>query len=136
VDSQLFHQPRRLMDSTEREEIKHMVEDAVTSTLNRVTLPICQVEGARLAQMESVVKQVRETVLGNGHVEGSLIWRQQKTEEAIEVLREILDRRGKEKDPFKTVVYYIVDKILPTLLTSAILGYIALQLALSNLVKP
>lgn len=137
------------MTAEEREEIKQMIEDAVTNTLNRSTLPICQVESKRMETLEKMMTRLNEIVVGNGHVEDSLLWfsRQAKQElealkkmdeqrgKDLETVKKIADRRGKERDWFSTFVYYLTDKILPSLITTGIIAFIAWQWALSHAVQ-
>lgn len=120
------------MSPEEKEEIKQMIEDSITSTLHRTTLPICTIESNKMETLETIVRQLKEIVVGNGHVEGSLLWESKQSKQEIEGIKKLIERRGKERDPFSIFVYYLTDKILPTLITTGLLAFIAYQYALSQ----
>jgi hypothetical protein len=123
------------MTQEERDEIRQMIEDAVASTLNRSTLPICQVESKRMETLEKMMTRLNEIVVGNGHVEDSLLWISRQNRQELEAVKKIADRRGKERDNFSIFIYYLTDKILPSLITTGILAFIYWQWALSHAVQ-
>lgn len=120
------------MTAEEKEEIKQMIEDSITSTLHRTTLPICAIESNKMETLETIVRQLKEIVVGNGHVEGSLLWESKQAKQEIEGIKKLIERRGKERDAFSNFVHYLTDKVLPPLLTTGILGLIAYLWAINQ----
>lgn len=134
------------MTQEERDEIRQMIEDAVASTLNHSTLPICQVESKRMEVLEKMMTRLNEIVVGNGHVEDSLLWISRQTRQELEAVKKLddqrskeleavkkmTDRRGKERDGFSNFVHYLTDKILPSLITTGILAFIAYLLTINQ----
>jgi len=124
------------MTPDEREEVRHIIEDTLAAQLHKSTLPVCQIEGAKVDALRDIVLDLKKMVVGNGDITGSMLWKQEQHDERLKILGDILERRVKEKSPFEKTVFYVVDKILPSLLTTSILAFIGYQWLLIKLVTP
>lgn len=120
------------MNEADKEEFRKMIKD----TLYETEPALCKIESMRMAQLENIVQKLSIVVIGNGHVKDSLMWKENKNTENIAKITALLERRryneSGDRDQFKMLVRYLLDKILPTLITTAILGYVAFQIALSQ----
>jgi hypothetical protein len=120
------------MNEADKEEFRKMIKD----TLYETEPAICKIESMRMAQLETTVKNLSILVAGNGHVEDSILWKTNKNVEELGRLAAIIERRrlndAGERDTFNSFVRYLVDKIIPSLVTTAILGLIAFQFAVSQ----
>lgn len=120
------------MNGADKEEFRKMIKD----TLYETEPVICKIESMRMAQLETTVKNLSILVAGNGHVEDSILWKTNKNVEELSRLSLIVERRRlnerEDKDVFKVFVGYLTDKILPSLITTAILALIAFEIAVSQ----
>lgn len=128
------------MTEEERLELKRIIAETVADTVGKSESPLCKIEGMRMNQLETIVQKLSIVVIGNGHVEDSLLWKENKNTENIAKITQLLERRKLndegERDQFKSLIRYLTDKILPSLITTAILGFIAYEVAVSKLLTP
>jgi hypothetical protein len=124
------------MNTEDYKEIQNIVDEGIRKIIEESTLPMCKIESARLTNIESVLQKLSILVVGNGHIEDSLLWKQAQTEKSVSKLTEILDRRNADRvaseDRFTILMRYLADKILPSIITSAVIGLIALIYAIQQ----
>jgi hypothetical protein len=123
----------------ERDEIREIIADAIAIALSKQqSLPICAIESQRLQTIEGVLSKLTKFITGNGTVESGILWKvdsnTQQIRECLEMIKK-LSAAPVKKDKLEILVDYLVNKVLPTLLTAAILAWIATQIALGELLK-
>jgi hypothetical protein len=117
----------------DEEHLRVIIEDAIASFATKMdTMPYCKMRAEKSAKIEEAVLALKKIVIGNGEPQDSLLWRQKQSEIDINKLRFDLMDRSKAKDGFDKTITYFTDKILPSLVTSFILGLIAFLFALQQ----
>lgn len=124
------------MNSEDYKEIQEIVDEGIRKLVEQSTLPMCKIESARLSNIEGILQKLSILVVGNGHIEDSLLWKQAQAEKSIDKLTEILERRKSDnvaaEDRFTILMRYLADKVLPSIITSAVIGLIALIYAIQQ----
>lgn len=123
------------MNSKDAQDIKHLVEEGVKGALAEMNLTHpYEAEKARIDKLEGILEKLSILIVGNGHVEGSLVWRQTQTEQLTTRLASILDNSKLQTPPdkFSAFIRYFTDKILPPIITTGILSLFALIYAIQQ----
>lgn len=117
------------MNSEDYKEIKEIIDNSIQQIVDSTTMPLCRIESARMDNIEKILEKLSILVAGNGHIEDSLLWKQAQAEKSIDKITQILDRRSLDRaaseDRFTILMKYLADKILPSIITSAVIGLIA-----------
>jgi len=120
----------------EETRLTKVIEDAISVAFSRIqSFPFCDIEKNRSDDLENAVLMLKKIVIGNGDVENGLVWKQRQTVSNINALREeMLTKKDLDirSDPFTGVIKYIVDKILPSLITTVILALVGFWIAVSK----
>ena len=120
----------------EETRLTKVIEDAISVAFSRIqSFPFCDIQKNRSDDLENAVLMLKKIVIGNGDVENGLVWKQRQTVSNINALREeMLTKKDLDirSDPFTGVIKYIVDKILPSLITTVILALVGFWIAVSK----
>lgn len=126
--------PRQIQIDEDR--LQKTIENAVALAFSEAKpFSFCAIEANTITDIKEALKTFKLLLVGNGDIEHGLVWKQQKNSDDLENLRkEMLTKKDLEAriDPFSRVVRYTVDKILPSLITTAIFAFIAFLIALNQ----
>lgn len=115
-------------ETTERRNFdieRKMVEDAVRLAIAELpSLPSCQIEAARIAQINEALDKITRLLIGNGDPKTGIVFRLAVIEESY--------RKPKDMEIGDKIVMFFVDKILPNLIVTGILAFFTLEWALSQ----